>query len=295
MAKENFVKVLPRELVYEGGKVDDPRDPGGRTAFGITQRTYDAWRRANDLPTRDVWLISSKEIDIIFKEMYWDRIHGDQLPSGLDLVVMDAAVNSGVGRATLWLQQSLPGFIGQKDGDFGPKTVQAALDDADLVQLIQDFCAHRLGTLKKLKTFKTYGKGWSARIANVQKAGVAWAQSAEAPHPVNVISLDGHRKATVPDNVVKPPISVMAANVSTTVGAVSTTATSLGTQLAPVADTFTKIKYVLAGLTIVSAVGGVIVKIIDDASKAAEAGSAKGVVDLDADNWLPSIDLKDVA
>jgi hypothetical protein len=99
----------------------------------------------------------------------------------------------------------------------------------------------------------------------------------------------------VPDNVVKPPISVMAANVSTTVGAVSTTATSLGTQLAPVADTFTKIKYVLAGLTIVSAVGGVIVKIIDDASKAAEAGSAKGVVDLDADNWLPSIDLKDVA
>jgi lysozyme family protein len=37
--KENYPQALKQVLKYEGGKVDDPRDPGGRTAFGITQDT----------------------------------------------------------------------------------------------------------------------------------------------------------------------------------------------------------------------------------------------------------------
>ena len=38
-----FDECLPLVLVHEGGYVNHPKDPGGATNKGITQRTYDAW------------------------------------------------------------------------------------------------------------------------------------------------------------------------------------------------------------------------------------------------------------
>ena len=93
MAKGEFLKALPRELVYEGGKVDDPRDPGGRTNQGVTQATYDAYRRTLGLASQDVYAMGDSERDAIYKGMYWDRDDGDALPVGLDFVVFDAGVN----------------------------------------------------------------------------------------------------------------------------------------------------------------------------------------------------------
>ena len=43
----DFSKALPRILVYEGGKVDNPRDPGGRTNKGVTQATFNSYLRSN--------------------------------------------------------------------------------------------------------------------------------------------------------------------------------------------------------------------------------------------------------
>ena len=37
----DFSEALRLVLAQEGGRVDDPRDPGGRTNRGITQATYD--------------------------------------------------------------------------------------------------------------------------------------------------------------------------------------------------------------------------------------------------------------
>ena len=34
----------------------------------------------------------------IYKKNYWNRVKGDQLPSGLDLCVFDFGVNAGTGR-----------------------------------------------------------------------------------------------------------------------------------------------------------------------------------------------------
>jgi lysozyme family protein len=67
MTSSNFQKCLAFVLKYEGGKSDDPRDPGGKTIEGITQRTYDAFLDKKGKPRRDVFEIPSSDRDEIYR------------------------------------------------------------------------------------------------------------------------------------------------------------------------------------------------------------------------------------
>ena len=159
--KENYPFCLKQILRYEGGKVDDPRDPGGRTAFGITQATYNDWLTKHGLDRKDVFTISQDEVAAIYKQNYWDKIRGDDLPDGLDLAVMDYAVNSGVGRAAKTLQ-SIVGTT--PDGIIGDKTIAAAKAYVAIA-----LTNKRLSFLQKLSTWAVFGRGWQNRINDVKK------------------------------------------------------------------------------------------------------------------------------
>ena len=292
MSSVCFAKSLARVLVYEGGKVDDPQDPGGRTNKGITQATFDAYIREQGLDDCDVYSITNAEVAAIYKTKYWDAVKGDAMPAGLDFCIFDAAVNSGVGRAGKWLQQSLGDhYQGQVDGLIGMKTVQAVADYGDPEALIQEYCARRLGTLKRLSTFRRFGKGWSARIANVQKTADAWAANdvGSAPLGVMVSSAGGHQKAQVDDNLMPPSISPIVTHVVAGAGSVGTIASSTAQQITAVADTFGWVKYLFGGLTLAAVVAGVVVKFGADATKAAEAGKASQTVNLDADAGFQTV------
>jgi len=91
-------------------------------------------------------------------------VHGGELPAGVDLVVVDAAVNSGPGRAAKWLQACVGVDV---DGDIGPKTL-AAVSAFDATQLIDDYGRRRLAFLLDLPTWETFGKGWTKRVAAVR-------------------------------------------------------------------------------------------------------------------------------
>lgn len=158
--KENYALALKQVLKYEGGRVDNPKDPGGRTAFGITQDTYNAWLKKQNLPLNDVFNISKDAVAAIYRQEYWDKIRGDDLPSGIDMAVMDYAVNSGVSRAAKTLQ----GVVGvAQDGQIGPQTIQAAKDYVAMAVTNK-----RLAFMQSLSIWSTFGKGWSARIADVK-------------------------------------------------------------------------------------------------------------------------------
>ncbi len=176
--KKNYAKALKAELVYEGGKVDDPRDPGGRTNQGIIQRVYNAFRIGQGQPIKDVYDMAPLERDTIYKRQYWDVIKGDELPSGVDLVVFDGAVNSGCAQSIKWLQRAV-GLTA--DGHLGMVTLEKVLEQEDADALIEKICAARLDFLDNLKTWKTYGKGWSARVRNVKAIGQAWAYGSVGP------------------------------------------------------------------------------------------------------------------
>jgi lysozyme family protein len=158
--RENFAKALAQVLQYEGGFSDHPQDPGGATMKGVTQAVYDAWRREEKLPTQSVRYISDLEVGAIYRDQYWDRIRGDDLPSGIDFAVFDFAVNSGVSRAARTLQ----GVVGvTQDGVIGPATLQATK-----TYVAMSVTNRRLAFMKSLSIWSTFGKGWAARIANVK-------------------------------------------------------------------------------------------------------------------------------
>jgi len=168
MAATNFRVWFKTELVFEGGKVDHPRDPGGRTNMGVTQRVYNGFRKARNLPTRDVYGIEAAEVAAIYKTGYWDKVWGDRLPDGLDVVVADGAINSGVSQSLKWLQRALGVRV---DGIMGDATLTAAEAVSDMGALIDRVIAHREAFLRALRTFKTFGKGWLRRTAQLRNLG----------------------------------------------------------------------------------------------------------------------------
>ncbi len=160
----NFRKALTAVLVHEGGFVNDPQDPGGATNKGVTQAVYDNYRKWNKLPVQSVKHISIGEMENIYKREYWDRVKGDSLPSGVDYCVFDFAVNSGVSRASKYLQRAV-GVTA--DGNIGPATISAATRRPS-VEVIEEICERRQAFLESLATFKRFGKGWTRRVVGVE-------------------------------------------------------------------------------------------------------------------------------
>lgn len=158
-----FEACLPLLLAHEGAFVEHPDDPGGATKFGVTARTL-ARYRGTRVTREAVMALTREEAGAVYRMLYWDAISGDQLPAGIDYAVFDAAVNSGVRQATLWLQRSL-GVTA--DGVIGPVTLAAA-QKADPEIVIAAICDKRLIFLQRLKTWSVFGSGWSKRISDVR-------------------------------------------------------------------------------------------------------------------------------
>lgn len=94
-----FQKALAFLLKAEGGYINDPKDHGGPTNHGITQKTYDAWRHAQGLPDQPVLKITMAEVQEIYQSEYWAPFTRDKLTPQLWFIVFNAAVNMGVGTA----------------------------------------------------------------------------------------------------------------------------------------------------------------------------------------------------
>jgi len=169
--KENYQLALKEVLRYEGGFVDHPKDPGGRTNKGITQNVYNSWRRSRGLNIKDVKTINDTEVELIYRQNYWNPIKGDELPSGIDFALFDYAVNSGVSRAVKHLQEILKL---NPDGILGPLTLKAIKDyyfsKGDNLPIL--LSNRRMRFLQGLKTWPTFGKGWYNRVASVVNKSV---------------------------------------------------------------------------------------------------------------------------
>jgi len=175
MATDNFRNCLAIVLEHEGGYVDHPSDPGGATNMGITRQTYEDWM--GKVVTKEVIQnLTEKDVTPIYKKNYWNGILGDDLPAGLDLAVFDMCVNSGRHRATKILQI----MVGTKiDGWIGPNTIAKAngyVEAVGINQAINDYSAKRQEFYESLKTFKTFGTGWTNRVNAVKDSAIAMAE-----------------------------------------------------------------------------------------------------------------------
>ena len=178
MAASNFEASLALVLRHEGGFSDHPADPGGATNLGITRATL-ARVRGRPVTVDEVRALTPQDAAAIYRRFYWDPIKGNDLPSGLDHAAFDCAVNAGVARAAKLLQRVLrvPG-----DGVIGPGTL-AALAAADAGETIRRFSRERLSFLQRLPTWRTFGRGWKSRVAEVEREALAMATRAPGPGP----------------------------------------------------------------------------------------------------------------
>ena len=175
MASENYDKCLETILHHEGGYVNHPKDPGGETNLGVTKRVYESWVMENDLLQKDMKDLKVEDVAPIYRKNYWDRIKGDQLPSGLDLCVFDFGVNAGTGRSAKYLQ-TLIGTVA--DGGIGPNTLKC-LDDYvskhGVEDTIKNFQEARQKYYESLSTFDTFGKGWTRRNTETTELALSMA------------------------------------------------------------------------------------------------------------------------
>ena len=160
---QNFEKSLDFLLESEGGFVNNPKDPGGMTNLGVTAAT---WAQYKGRATTEKEMRNLKKSDVtpLYEKKYWDACKCDDLPSGIDYLVFDFAVNAGPGRAIKTLQKA----IGvPEDGAIGPVTLQN-IDVMEKSELITRFSDAKKEFYESLPTFPTFGKGWLARINTVR-------------------------------------------------------------------------------------------------------------------------------
>jgi lysozyme family protein len=137
----------------EGGYVNNPNDPGGETSWGISKRAYP------HLNIRS--LTKDGAMDIYYRD-FWLVAHCENFHHALAFEVFDAAVNHGITKSIMLLQQAA-GVA--DDGHFGPIT-RKAVDATPLNDLLLRFQAYRLKFYIKLSKWDSFGRGWVDRVAN---------------------------------------------------------------------------------------------------------------------------------
>jgi lysozyme family protein len=191
----NFQRALSLVLKHEGGWSDHRADPGGATMKGVTLANFRRYVKA-DATKDDLRQITDVQLATVYRRFYWDAVHGAELPDGVDYAVFDFAVNSGPGRAAKYLQ----GVVGVvQDGRIGPATI-AATKAMMRATVINDLYDKRMKFLRGLKTWPTFGRGWTSRVSGVRADALKMAVEAAKP---------SHSKSPAPESVIveKPVVA----------------------------------------------------------------------------------------
>lgn len=160
-------------LRLEGGYVNDPRDPGGATKYGVTQKTLSA----TNLPgmPANVKDLTPEQATAFYVATDWAQIHGDDLPGALAPLMLNSAVNMGEPTAVGLLQECL-GV--PRDAVMGPRTVEAVKNWHSPYMpeqtLAEEFAAHvgvRYATLSGREG--QYELGWFRRLMRVYTLAVS--------------------------------------------------------------------------------------------------------------------------
>jgi lysozyme family protein len=133
----NFDSAFAIIIGIEAGYVNDPQDPGGETKYGISKRRY---------PAEDIPNLTLDRAKFLYQSDYWNPHKCDAMPWEQALLVFDAAVNGG--NATRWHDM----YAGNSAANF-----------------IESFQAEHILYLASLKTWDTFGRGWTRRAFKIAR------------------------------------------------------------------------------------------------------------------------------
>jgi len=160
----SFDEAFRRLIGHEGGYSNDSRDPGNWTGGKVGVGTCKGTKygiAANTYPNLDIKNLTLSQAKEIYKKDWWDKLGADCLHSAIVFQLWDFSINAGRKRAVIELQQ-VAGVTA--DGVIGPKTIEA-VNKLELNDVLLSLTAERLKFYTSLDSFKTYGKGWTNRVA----------------------------------------------------------------------------------------------------------------------------------
>lgn len=130
--KENdFLKSMIFILKWEGGYVNDPNDPGGKTKYGISKRSF---------PDLDIANLNLEKALDIYLENYWIPSNSNNLEWPLNLVHFNFSINAGLSAAS-----------------------------NIFVENVNEYLLKQKKYYESLSLFKIYGKSWLNRLEDLQK------------------------------------------------------------------------------------------------------------------------------
>lgn len=151
----NFEQAFEKLVGHEGGYVNNPRDPGGETKYGVSKRSY---------PGEDIKGMTLERAREIYRRDYWGPAGCDAVPDGIKFDLFDMAVNSGIKPAVRTLQRAAGIKEAEVDGVLGPRTL-AAVQAQLTVRLSARFNGARLAFMTDLTVWPAFSRGWAKRIA----------------------------------------------------------------------------------------------------------------------------------
>ena len=154
-----FDDIIEVVLEHEGGYVNDPKDPGGETNFGIAKRSH---------PDEDIKNLTKEDAKRIYYQDYWMKNRVPQIPDQLKHIYFDMCVNQGRSRAVKILQQTAnakgAGLI--EDGGLGPKTV-GALENVELERVRAYRIKYYADLVTRKPNLEKFYFGWFRRALEV--------------------------------------------------------------------------------------------------------------------------------
>jgi len=154
-----FDEIIEVVLHHEGGYVNDPKDPGGETNFGIAKRSH---------PDVDIANLDKQGAKEIYKVHYWYKNKVDDMPDQLKHIYFDMCVNQGKGRAVKILQKAAnaKGADLVVDGGLGPKTI-SAMDGVELERVRAYRVKYYADLVTRKPDLERFYFGWYRRALEV--------------------------------------------------------------------------------------------------------------------------------
>lgn len=160
MVAATYDETMRRVFADEGGYCNDAGDPGGPTKYGIT--IFDVRMYLKPGATADdVRALTVQQAEDIYRKHYAAPCRYNDEPAGVDYVVIDYGINSGVGRSGKVLRH----VVGMPTNtSVITDEVLAAVAKRDPKAIIDAVCDERMAFLRSLGTFSRFGGGWTRRV-----------------------------------------------------------------------------------------------------------------------------------
>lgn len=183
--RSRFDPAVEVVLRHEGGWVNDPRDPGGETNFGISLHAI--VRQLNLAPSELGLLdfrpgcmkqLTKDSAKLVYFKHYWvPHCYSALLDQRIATKVFDAAINMGPANAHRCLQRAINalGVIHvDEDGVLGPETLRAANasnQDALLLAMVESLGDYYRGLAAAKPELRCFLSNWLKRAAWTGRPG----------------------------------------------------------------------------------------------------------------------------